>query len=217
MSKLQREVVINTALNLLNEVGIDQLTTRKLADRLGVQQPALYWHFKNKHALLEALAQAMLEENHLKKRLDVHEDWRDFLYANAHSFRNALLAYRDGARIHAGTRPSAHHFEHIEAQIKILCEAGFTFLDASMVLVTLSHYVVGAVLEQQANIVTANHTTQSSDTTLFAPSSYMGHLLQDLEPAKEDLIFQFGLSAMIEGAAVRLQASSPKINISNLT
>ncbi|WP_408180737.1 TetR family transcriptional regulator, partial [Klebsiella pneumoniae] len=64
MTKLQPNTVIRAALDLLNEVGVDGLTTRKLAERLGVQQPALYWHFRNKRALLDALAEAMLAENH---------------------------------------------------------------------------------------------------------------------------------------------------------
>ncbi|MFP3693803.1 TetR family transcriptional regulator, partial [Burkholderia sp. SIMBA_048] len=70
MAKLDREAVVGTALELLNEVGVDGLTTRKLADRLGVQQPALYWHFRNKRALLDALAEAMLAQTH-KRSLPV--------------------------------------------------------------------------------------------------------------------------------------------------
>ncbi len=62
MTKLDRETVIQAALELLNEVGVDNLTTRKLAERLKVQQPALYWHFRNKRALLDALSEAMLEK-----------------------------------------------------------------------------------------------------------------------------------------------------------
>ncbi|PWV37326.1 TetR family transcriptional regulator, partial [Achromobacter xylosoxidans] len=103
MAKLQRDAVIASALELLNEVGVDGLTTRRLAERLGVQQPALYWHFKNKQALLDALADAMAR-NHVHSMPPPSAPWKDFLYANARSFRQALLAYRDGARIHAGTR-----------------------------------------------------------------------------------------------------------------
>ena len=107
MTKLQPNTVIRAALDLLNEVGVDGLTTRKLAERLGVQQPALYWHFRNKRALLDALAEAMLAENHTHSVPRADDDWRSFLIGNARSFRQALLAYRDGARIHAGTRPGA--------------------------------------------------------------------------------------------------------------
>ena len=45
---LTREKVVRTALRLLDKVGLDGLTLRKLAAELRVQAPALYWHFKNK-------------------------------------------------------------------------------------------------------------------------------------------------------------------------
>lgn len=46
MARLNRESVIDAALELLNETGIDGLTTRKLAQKLGIEQPTLYWHVK---------------------------------------------------------------------------------------------------------------------------------------------------------------------------
>ena len=65
---MDRGRIVDEALLLLNEVGIDKLTTRRLAERLGVQQPALYWHFANKSALLDAVNSAMLARYH-KHRL----------------------------------------------------------------------------------------------------------------------------------------------------
>lgn len=45
---------------------------------VGVQQPALYWHFRNKRALLDALAEAMLAENHTHSVPRADDDWRHF-------------------------------------------------------------------------------------------------------------------------------------------
>ena len=83
MTKLDKGTVIAAALELLNEVGMDNLTTRKLAERLKVQQPALYWHFQNKRALLDALAEAMLMERHTRSLPKEGEDWRVYLKENA--------------------------------------------------------------------------------------------------------------------------------------
>ena len=94
MNKLQREAVIRTALELLNDVGMEGLTTRRLAERLGVQQPALYWHFKNKRALLDALAEAMLTINHTHSTPRDDDDWRSFLKGNACSFRRVARLSR---------------------------------------------------------------------------------------------------------------------------
>src|SRR6218665_2819897 len=96
---IDRERIVEEALGLLNEVGIDKLTTRKLAERLGVQQPALYWHFKNKSALLDAVNSAMLARYHTHRLPSPGDSWVDFTFATARSMRKPLLTVRDGARI----------------------------------------------------------------------------------------------------------------------
>ena len=53
---LDRTRVADTALKLLNEVGLDGLTLRAIARELDVKAPALYWHFKDKQALLDEMA-----------------------------------------------------------------------------------------------------------------------------------------------------------------
>jgi TetR/AcrR family tetracycline transcriptional repressor len=202
MTKLEPNVVVHAALSLLNEVGVDGLTTRKLADRLGVQQPALYWHFKNKRALLDALAEAMLAENHLHSKPREDDDWRSFLTGNAGSFRRALLAYRDGALIHAGTRPSGPQMETAEAQLHFLCAAGFSASDAIYALMTLSHFTVGAVLEQQANQADADDRAGADDPTSMSP------LLRDavvaFDEAGPDAAFENGLAMIVDGLAKRV-------------
>ena len=56
---LDRARVADTALKLLNEVGLDGLTLRAIAKELDVKAPALYWHFKDKQALLDEMATEM--------------------------------------------------------------------------------------------------------------------------------------------------------------
>lgn len=59
VSRIDRRQVVDTALRLLNEVGLDGLTLRRIAKELNVQAPALYWHFKNKQELLDEMATEM--------------------------------------------------------------------------------------------------------------------------------------------------------------
>jgi len=196
--KLQHDTVVQTALDLLNEVGVEKLTTRKLAERLGVQQPALYWHFKNKRALLDAMAEAMLTDRHPHSLPAPGERWRTFLAQNARSFRQALLAYRDGARIHAGTRPSeARSGSVAEAQIRFLNDAGFSLTDAAYALVTVSHYTVGAVLEQQAYEVDANDRQGVAEGTRLPP--LLDELLAHFHAAGSAAAFDYGLGVILDG------------------
>ena len=84
-SRLHRDDVLRAALDLLNEVGIDALSTRKLADRLGVQSPTLYWHFKSKAALLDAMSAAVMLESRARFAPERHACWQDWLMADGRS------------------------------------------------------------------------------------------------------------------------------------
>jgi TetR/AcrR family transcriptional regulator, tetracycline repressor protein len=58
---LNREAVIQGALAMLDAVGVDGLSMRALADRLGVRAASLYWHIRDKDQLLELVAESVLE------------------------------------------------------------------------------------------------------------------------------------------------------------
>jgi len=206
MAKLQRDLVIRAALDLLNEVGVDGLTTRRLAERLGVQQPALYWHFKNKRALLDALAEAMIEGDHIERMPRPGDDWRSFLGSNARSFRRALLAYRDGARIHAGTRPSERQSDAVEAQLRLLLDAGFTMDDAIHASVAIGHFTVGAVLEQQAAESDADERRSSGSVAPVATSKLLKSALQRFDRAGPEVAFEQGLNLILDGLGEKLRA-----------
>ncbi len=146
---IEREKILEAALAVLNEVGLDQFSTRKLADRLGVQQPALYWHFKSKSVLLDAINGEMLARYHKHRLPSPGERWDEFTFSNARSFRQALLSVRDGARINAGTHPSTREFGDAERQLQLYVDAGFSADEAFNIAISTTRYVVGFVLEEQ--------------------------------------------------------------------
>lgn len=87
-----RTSIIGRALRLLDDVGLPDLSMRRLATDLDVQPSALYWHFDSKQELLGAVADRIL--------LTVPDpDEGTPLVRTAASVRDALLAYRDGAEV----------------------------------------------------------------------------------------------------------------------
>ena len=104
---LERETVARAALVVLDEVGLDGLTVRRIADALGVQNPALYWHFKNKQDLLDRMAEVMLADAFAELGPPAPDaSWSDTLSALAHLFHRALSSHRDGARVIAAANLS---------------------------------------------------------------------------------------------------------------
>lgn len=205
--KLDREVILETALTLLDEVGMDKLSTRLLAERLGVQQPALYWHFKNKRALLDAMNSEILRRTHERKLPLQGESWEAFLRENARSFRRALLARRDGARLHAGTEPDPGDLEMVEAQLAAVVSRGVPAVQAMTLLIALGRYTVGCVLEEQAAPPDAEARQQTLDASA-ASRPLLAEAFAAYREAGPDAMFEIGVDLMIEGAKARLEGKA---------
>ena len=104
---LDRSTVVQAALELLKRVGLDGLSTRSLAAALGVKSPALYWHFRNKQELFDAMADAMVSGAGMGPPSPV-ETWQTWLARRARAYRASLLAYRDSARIVTEAQTLSH-------------------------------------------------------------------------------------------------------------
>lgn len=204
--KVDRRRILDTALELLNEVGVDALSTRAIAQRLGVQQPALYWHFKNKRALLDAMNGEILARAHDARVPREGEAWQDFVRRNARSFRAALLSYRDGARVHAGTEADPGDLAPVEAQAMALVEAGFSPVQAMQLFIAVSRYVVGCVLEEQASPIAGSlEQTRLDEAAQAFPvlAEAMAHYRETGHAG----LFERGLDLMVKGAEVELATS----------
>ena len=65
--RIEPEAVVRAGLEILDEEGLDGITLRKIASRLGVQAPALYWHFRDKSDIIDDMAQAILKEGGIEE------------------------------------------------------------------------------------------------------------------------------------------------------
>ncbi len=147
---IDRETVVRTALTLLNEVGLDRLTLRGIAAALQVQAPALYWHFRNKQDLLDAMATTVLMDA-VGPADWPDTEWRSFLHAYGEGLRAALLRYRDGAKMVPGTYltdPGMYLAQ--ERALRVLVDGGFEPEAAQSALTTVYSYTVGFAIEEQA-------------------------------------------------------------------
>lgn len=203
--KVDRRRILDTALEVLNEVGVDALSTRAIAQRLGVQQPALYWHFKSKRDLLDAMNGEILARADKARTPEPGEAWPDFLRRNARGFRNALLTYRDGARVHAGTEAAPDDLGPVETQIQYLVTAGFSPGAALQLFVAVSRYVVGCVLEEQAAPITGSAEQARLDAAALAYPVLAEAMARYRESGHEGL-FERGLELIVKGAEAERSA-----------
>ena len=149
---LTKASIVQAALDLLDEAGMDGLTVRALASRLGVQAPALYWHVRSKQALLDEMAtQIWRQIGDVMAGLPADLPWREVMRTYAAAVRAELLGHRDGAKAFSGTTlTDPDVVRRQEVTFGTLVRQGFTLPDATRGLVLLHDFTIGFCVEEQA-------------------------------------------------------------------
>jgi TetR/AcrR family transcriptional regulator, tetracycline repressor protein len=215
---LERATMIRVGLTLLNEVGLDGLTVRRLAERLGVQNPALYWHFKKKQELLDEMARTMLADAFAGIEPPPTPDrWAEWLAEVAERFRLTLLTHRDGARVIATANLTGSPLLVIqELALRVLTAAGFDVRTALVSLVAIFDYTLGATFEEQADPdpTAMNRPPLLRAHILTLDPARFPHLAAALgeimatEPADPNLGFKGGIRLLLAGMAAAKQTTS---------
>jgi TetR/AcrR family tetracycline transcriptional repressor len=140
---LNIEKIVQAALELLNEVGLQQLTTRRLAEALNIRSSSLYWHVRNKAELLQLLAESICGKLHLP---DAGLSWEEQLFSFSMEYRNTLLSIRDSAEILLETPPlTQRRLQLMESMFGIFVNAGLPPKETVMASMLINDYVLSFV------------------------------------------------------------------------
>lgn len=213
---LDRDHVLKVALDLMDQVGLEGLTLRRLAAELGVQAPALYWHFSNKQALLDQMAEAMARDDHPPVApMGPDRPWDEWLRDEARARRAVLVGRRDAALLAARTKPPDSAFPGVERELTALVAAGFTPADALLAIFTLGNYVAGFALEEQSEArarpqesaaPTGEQIEQWIRETMGGLPT-MTAAIREVGDPQGDAAFEHGIETIIMGLRARLTAA----------
>lgn len=103
IAPLDQDRLVAAAFRQLEEDGLDGLSMRRVAARLGVQAPALYWHVRNKAELLGLMAREIYAVAYAE--VGQTADWAEWLRLFGRALRMSFAAHRDGARLCAAATP----------------------------------------------------------------------------------------------------------------
>jgi TetR/AcrR family transcriptional regulator, tetracycline repressor protein len=150
--QLTRERVVAEALAVIAQQGVQALTMRSLAARLGVVPGALYHHVGNKEQLQDLILDGVLAE------LDCHVDpslaWTEQLKLLAHRLREVLEDHPGVAGILKTRDPlGPHSLTLAEAFLSPLQAAGFPGHEAGLAFSLLLDYTVGFAVSSPATSV----------------------------------------------------------------
>lgn len=145
---LSRDEVLQGAIRLVNDKGLDALTMRNLAHALGVQAGAIYWHFANKQELYDAIGDQIMV-GVLEPPLT--GPWDQQLAEISRRIASSFLRMRDGALLATrGLRPGPNALGVSEKMLAIVRDAGFSVDKSLWASAALGYYVLGWVTDIQA-------------------------------------------------------------------
>ena len=144
--KLSKEKIVRAAFELLTEnPELEKLSMRKVAQKLDIQAPAIYWHVENKQALLQSMAEEI--ENQFIPP-EPKKNWKETLYAYMENYYELYQSFPCAIEIEIQTIPSyPSRLRNLDAMLAILHEAGFSIELSYMTITSLQHLLFGMLMD----------------------------------------------------------------------
>ena len=202
--------IVDAALELLDARGVDGLTMRAIAERIGVTTPTVYWHVHNKEGLLDRLYDRLCAE---VRDPPADEPWDERLRHLAHAIRSVLGTHRDAARIAIGRFPlGPHGLRATETALAALADAGLDDEEAAHAAYLLFGYVTSFCYQE--TIAPAPSATGDRADALRHVGNYLQslpagrypHLVRSAAALTQpglDQRFAFGLDRLLRGLTSR--------------
>ena len=205
---IDRGTVVGAALSLLDEAGLEGLSMRRLAERLGVKAASLYWHVRNKDELLGLVADEICAG---VREPETGLPWREKLQKLVRENRRVLVHHRDAARILAATVPTGpNRLRLAEIMLGTLREAGFSRRDAVRAAFLLTDYATYFVAEESRFTRATEERRSSEEEELARVRGHFESLPRETYPLAVELAgyltdqdsegrFEFGLRVLLDG------------------
>jgi AcrR family transcriptional regulator len=213
--------IIKGAFELAEDVGIDNLSMPLLGKHLGVGVTSIYWYFRKKDDLLNAMTDRALRQYVFATPYVEARDWRETLANHARTMRKTFLANPilcDLILIRSALSPRAAKLgvAAVEKAIESLAEAGLSPEDAFDTYSAVSVHVRGSVVLQRlydknragdgAGDFEETMVVDASTAPLLAQATAKGHRIG----AADDFNFDYGLECLLDHAERLIETSKKK-------
>jgi AcrR family transcriptional regulator len=214
--------IIKGAFELAEDVGIDNLSMPLLGKHLGVGVTSIYWYFRKKDDLLNAMTDRALKQYVFATPYVEAKDWRETLRNHAQTMRKAFLGnpiLTDLILIRSALSPRAAKLGvvAVEKAIESLVEAGLSPEDAFDTYSAVSVHVRGSVVLQRLydkNRANDGAPGDFEETMVIDPDTAPqlaqvrreGHRIG----AADNFNFDYGLECVLDHAERLIETSKKK-------
>jgi AcrR family transcriptional regulator len=214
---LTRGQIVRAAMELANAEGLEALTMRRLAKKLGAGAMSLYWHIPNKDDLLDLMLDAAFGEVELPE--EPSADWRADLRLFAHHMLSVLRRYTWlPSLISSRPLPSPNRVRYVERFLSELEGLGLDLTTIGGILNTVEAYVDGFAQHEAAPEEIRRRTGMTEADWRATFAAYLQEVLSSGQyptlarliagnaEISADATFEFGLECVLDGIATRIAA-----------
>ncbi|USQ86332.1 TetR/AcrR family transcriptional regulator [Streptomyces phaeoluteigriseus] len=196
--------IVDTALQLIDEVGIQALTLRMLAEALDSGTATLYRHFDGKDELLALVADRVLGEVRVPAEELDGLSWREAVTVSAKAFYGTLCRHPNVLPLLAAQVPvGPNGLRARERLITLFLSHGFPLGLAARAFTAIGHYVIGFSIQQHGpGTPPPEEQSQLRDYyNALDPASYPATTAaaEELTSVPLDEEFRFGLDLLLDG------------------
>lgn len=204
---ISRERVVAATLASIEMHGLDGLSMRRLATRLGIRATTLYYYYPNKAAILDSVVETILFDAP-RPQLSLDDPWVAHLRAYAVAFYESLRKHpRLVPLVATHSVQSPRSLAAAEAFLAPFYLQGLSPLQSVQVLNIVSTYVLGHALAEVGSVNTAS---VSADPLPQPPDVRDFPLLAEAikaglgQPVEHQARFMIGLDALLTGFSMTL-------------
>jgi AcrR family transcriptional regulator len=200
---LSLERIVATAVELLDAQGVDGLTMRRLADRLGSGVMSLYWHVTNKEDVFDLALDSVLEYRR-PPQIAESRDWRGEVLHLLEDWRASMLRHPWSASLLPRQVLGQNILGRLELLSKTLSSAGVADAELNAAIWSLWNYVMGATMTRASFDLSARDRADAQQRLEHLsghhPTIERSRLLLDDD---WDGVFRKGLGFLLDGLAPR--------------
>jgi len=197
---LDRERIVEAAMTIIDDEGLEALSMRRLGAALGVNPMAAYYHVPNKAALYDLVLEAVMSGVDLSA-IDPAAPLADRLKQGARAYRTAILAHPRAIPVLASrSLRTAAALRPVEPLLGILFEAGLTATETVAAVDCLAQYILGVCVGYYHHTVDEETNVQREFDELD-PAEFpnVSRMVAEGRYAGAEAEFEFGLDAFARG------------------
>lgn len=211
---LTRERVLEGAIALADDVGMEGFTIRKLATAIDVKPMTIYHHIRNKEAIIDGMVDLIFTEIDLPP-IDV--GWKTAMQHRARAARTVLARHPWATPLmESRTNPGPATLGHHDAVLGCLRGAGFSIQMTAHAYAIIDSFIYGFAL-QEVNLPATAGEEMVEFSASITEQFFAGQYPHLLELTTEHILtpgydfgdeFEFGLSLILDGLERAVDSTS---------